>query len=324
MTTISVALCTYNGARYIEEQLRSIVSQSVAPSEIIISDDGSTDSTLDVIRGFLQEYDTGSTAITILGGAANVGVTANFQRAIEASSGDLVVLCDQDDVWHVNRIEKAISSFDSRPALLLQHSDARLIDDEGEPLGLSLLDALSASREERAAINGPRPLGAFIRRNLATGATVAFRRSLLEWALPFPSNWVHDEWLAVIAAALGEVELLDAELVDYRQHGNNQIGVRKPTLRYRLGRMLEPRGTRYVTLASRSATLADRLETLPVDDYALELARNRARFDAMRATLSPHRVCRLRTVLREYRAGSYAALASQGNLDVARDLLQPA
>ncbi|MCW4385015.1 glycosyltransferase family 2 protein [Salinibacterium sp. SYSU T00001] len=323
MTTVSVALATYNGERFVAEQVTSILTQSRPPTELVVADDGSTDATLDVIRDVHGRLGA-SVALRVLEAEGRLGVTANFERALRACTGELIALSDQDDVWHPDRLAAAVPSFEVRPELLLQHSDARLVDGEGSPIGAGLLDALWVSPGERREIAEGRAFEANLRRNLVTGATVLLRRSLLEHALPIPDSWVHDEWLAIVAASTGQVELLDAALIDYRQHGGNQIGATKPTLRYRIGRMLEPRGDRYERLARRAQALAERLETLPVSPERRGAARDRARFDRVRAGLSRHRVARLGPVLREYRAGSYRRLSSQGTLDVARDLLQPA
>lgn len=319
--SVSVALCTYNGAQFVEQQLRSIVNQTVSPTEVVIADDGSTDDTLDRVHAICAETDV---PVRILTGSAPLGVTLNFQRAIEACSGDLIALSDQDDIWHPDRLALSIPAFASDPGLLFQHTDARLVGEGGELLGPTLFEALSVSRDDRVLIAEGRGFEVYLRRNLATGATVVFRRTLLAAALPFPMEWVHDEWLAIIAAAVGRVQLSDAQPVDYRQHGNNQIGVQKPTIRYRVGRMLQPRGSRYAELALRSEVLVGRLQALTVEPSLVERALKKARFESVRAGLPIRRVARLRTVIREYRKGSYRALSSQGNLDTVRDLLQSA
>jgi glycosyltransferase involved in cell wall biosynthesis len=322
--SVSVALCTYNGASFIEPQLRSILSQSLLPDEIIVSDDGSTDETLALVKAVLDAHHGTPVSLRILTSDHPVGVTKNFERAVQACVGDVIALCDHDDVWHSNRLSAAMPAFESDPRLLFQHSDARLIDAGGVPLGVSLFQALAISSGERSAISGGRAFEAYIRRNLATGATVLFRRSLLEDAIPFPVEWVHDEWLAIVASAVSTPQLLEEELIDYRQHGGNQIWVTRPTLRYRIGRMLEPRRRRYETLAARSRVLLERLEGLPISAGTLTLAREKVRFEEIRSRLPPNRIRRIGVVLREYRAGSYTRLSSQGNLDIVRDMVQKA
>jgi hypothetical protein len=145
---------------------------------------------------------------------------------------------------------------------------------------------------------------------------------LLASTLPFPTEWVHDEWLAIVAAATGEVRLLDEPLIDYRQHDENAIGAGKPTLGYRFGRMIAPRGTRYADLAARSAVLTARLDSLDVPERWRTLAQAKAAFEARRAAYPKSRLARVGAVLHERR--SYSTLSSQGSLDVVRDLIQPA
>jgi glycosyltransferase involved in cell wall biosynthesis len=320
--TVSVALCTFNGARFIEAQLGSIFSQSRRPDEIVVADDGSTDGTVDRVRALTER--AGGLPVKLLGPSQRLGVTKNFERAVEACTGDLIVLADQDDVWREDRIQTALELFVDDPHLLLAHSDARLVDASGSPADLSLLDSLRVSRRERHAIRAGHAFELLVRRNVATGATIMFRSELLAPALPFPAGWVHDEWLAVIAAATGTVTLIEAPLIDYRQHDANQIGVSKPTLGYLAGRMMGRRDGRYRQLAERATALVERLERNDAPPQVLGRARAKALFEAKRAAYPDPRIARVPPVVREFFAGSYRRYSSQRNLDVARDLLQPA
>jgi len=321
--SISVALATYNGERYIVEQLRSILAQTTRPSEIVVADDGSSDRTVELVRETFDFMAPAGMELRILESDGERGVTRNFERALRAARGDLIALSDQDDVWHLDRLSKAVESFERDPGLLLQHADARLVDGSGADLGSTLLEALYVNGEERTHIARGKAFESYIRRNIVTGATVVLRRRLLDFAAPFPAEWVHDEWLAIIAAAVGKVELLNDSVIDYRQHGANVIGVTAPTLGYRLGRMLQPRGDRYRQLARRAASLVARLEEVDAPEQITAIAREKARFEAVRARLPSRRLARIVTVLAERRRGSYRALSSQGDLDVLRDILQP-
>ena len=320
MTSVSVALATYNGARFVEAQLRSILDQVPAPIEVIVSDDGSSDDTLEVVRRVASES---AVPVRILDGP-RLGVSGNFARAVEAATGDLVAFSDQDDLWHPDRLSRAVAAFEGDPELLLRHGDARLIDADGTPTGGTLFGHLPVTASELDLIDAGRAFEVYLRRNLATGATTVIHRSLLEAGLPFPAEWVHDEWLALLAAATGHVSVERAPLIDYRQHGGNEIGVTKPTLRYKVGRMLEARGTRYVDLAVRWRQLVDRLETVGAPAEHLASARARSAFEDVRAEYPAARLRRLPVIIREWRRGSYARHSSQGNLDVVRDILQPA
>ncbi|GIT81036.1 glycosyl transferase [Leifsonia sp. LS1] len=322
--TVGIALCTYNGARFLDEQLASILEQEPPAEQVVVADDSSRDGSLEIVRRAADG--TGVPIVVLEGTGAPLGVTANFERAVSAVTQELVALSDQDDRWHDDRLAVLRERFAADPDLVLLHTDADLVDAEGRPLGRTLFESLEVQPHEFAAEESGRAFEAFLRRNLATGATVVFRRSLLDLATPFPADWVHDEWLAMIAAATGRVGVVRAATIDYRQHGANQIGVGAPTLSRKIGRVLEARGERNRTLASRFAVLADRLAALGdrVSDEQLAEARAKASFERTRAEFPANRLRRALPVLRLARTGLYERYASRGRADVLRDLLQPA
>ena len=325
--TVAVAMGTYNGARFIAEQLASILRQDVLPDEIVLSDDGSTDDTVAIARIALERAEAHGIGVTIISGPTRLGVTANFSRAIAACSSEIVVLSDQDDLWRPTRVADVTAAFSDHPDLVLQHADARLVTAAGEPLGATLFESLGITAIDRRLINEGQAFGVYLRRNLATGATVAFRRALFDVASPLPAEWVHDEWLAIIAAAVGRVEASENIVIDYRQHGSNEIGVAAPTLRYRLRRMLATSPTRNAALAIRARVLIDRLGTLDgVPREFVTAASAKADFEEARAALPSRRLKRIRAIRRIDRqgarlGGNYAQFASQGRLDMLRDLV---
>jgi glycosyltransferase involved in cell wall biosynthesis len=316
-------LCTHNGELYIEEQLRSILAQTVKPYEVVVSDDASTDRTLEIVD-YVWRALPDAPRLVVLPNKTALGVTAHFEQAVSACEGDLIALSDQDDVWVPGRLEAVIAKFESRPGLELLFSDARLVTETGKPLGASLFEALEISAADLEAMRSGDAFATLLRRNLVTGATTVFRRSLLEDAAPFESDWVHDEWLAIIAAARGEIDWIPEQLIDYRQHGANQIGVVAPTVRYKVSRVLEPRGDRNEKLAIRATALLGRLEAMQADARLIELARGKLAHEAFRAALPSNRALRLWPVLRAARTGGYRRFCSRGRVDILRDLLQPA
>jgi glycosyltransferase involved in cell wall biosynthesis len=318
---VSVALASFNGERYIAEQLRSILGQTRPPDEIVISDGGSQDDTIRVAQEVLDGAPR-RIRVEIIADGARLGVTDNFARAIAATRGGFIALSDQDDRWLPDRLARGVGLMEL-PGVLLSAGNARLVAGDGSPLGIDLFTALGIGTDEVTELDGAGAFALLLRRNLVTGATVMFRRELLDAATPFPAEWVHDEWLAILAAALGRVAVDSSPLIDYRQHGRNEIGVTAPTLRSRTRRMLEPRGDRYRVLARRSEELAERLSTLGAPVDRRELAARKAAFESVRAGYAARRLGRVRPVLMGLRAGSYRDLSSQGTLDVARDLLQP-
>jgi glycosyltransferase involved in cell wall biosynthesis len=327
--TISVALCTFNGERFIAEQVGSILSQTHLPQEIVVSDDGSTDGTVLLVEAALGAFNASHprtpVQLTVLRNANALGVVRNFEQAISATKSELVVLCDQDDRWGPERIEVALAEFETRPNLLLLFGDARLIDDRGDPLRYSLFDALAITPRERTDIRAGNGLAALLARNIATGATTMFRRKLLRAALPFPREWIHDEWLAAIGASTGQIDFVDAALIDYRQHGANVIGAQKLSFAAKVGKLREPRESRNQLLVDRASVLVDRLSSLApaVRSSDLVIATAKLSHERSRQALPRGRLARVRPVLRELRSGGYRRYG-RGLQDVFRDLVQPA
>lgn len=319
--SISVALATYNGERFVEEQLRSILAQDPRPTEIVVADDGSTDDTLEIVARIAAEVPG---VVRVLEPGARLGVAANFARAIAACTGELIALSDQDDVWHSSRLTGLSRALDEQPGRLLVHSDARIVDARGVPSGATLFGLLEIAEADLLAEEAGDGFDVLLRRNLVTGATTLLRTELREAALPIPPGWLHDEWLAVIAAATGGVSVVRDALTDYRQHGANEVGVTRRTLRHKIDRVLSPRGDRIVGLASRTQSLVERLTALEVAPHRIEAARHKLRVETRRAGLPRVRLLRLPGVLGLLLRGDYARYTSQGNAEVLRDLLQPA
>lgn len=327
--TISVALCSRNGADFIVAQVESILRQSSLPIEVVVSDDASTDDTVRKIRAVFAELPAGSRAarvrLVVIENPEPLGVSKNFEQAMLACTGDLIALCDQDDLWDDRRLEKQAAEMWGRPHLYALFGDALLVDAAGASLGLGLFDALEIDAEVIRQVRGGGAFDVLLRRNIATGATMMVRRELLDLAAPIPLPWVHDEWLAIIAAATSSVDLLTDRLVEYRQHGANQIGVRRATLRVKIRRALEPRNDRNAGLAVRSGLLVERLTSLGlrVPTPFLERARAKERVESWRKELPGARRRRLVPILQANGRHWYSEFTSQGRLDMLRDLLQP-
>lgn len=253
--TVAVVLCTYNGVRYLPEQLDSLLGQSRPPDQLVIVDDDSGDGTWTLLEAFADRARAKGIDVRLECNPENLGYRRNFERAAGLARADLIFLCDQDDIWYSDKVARMEAEFLARPGLLLLHTDARLVDGRGEALDCSLFEALEMTPEEIAQVHSGDAFEVLMRRNVVTGATAAFRRAILRQAIPFPEMWVHDEWLAVVAAVSGEVDCLDIPLIEYRQHGGNQIGVQLRSARQKLAR---EKGFRRQHMRS----VAERLEQL--------------------------------------------------------------
>lgn len=321
---ISAALCTYNGARFIREQVRSICLQTQAPAEIVLSDDGSTDDCAAVAREAWRtchrERPGLDIRLEILQNTQPLGVTRNFQQAVSACRSPLIALSDQDDVWDADRLEAMARVFSARDDLLLLHSDARLIDEDGRDLNWSLFGALGVRASELSAIHEGRAFDVFMRRNLATGATIVFRQKLLQRALPFPDGWLHDEWLAVIASLAGGIDVLEQTTIGYRQHASNQVGAPQASLLALVRKLRTARGDTHALRAARARALCDRLaaQTSPFQRTAAE----KLSHELARAALPEGRLARVQPVLGELVRGRYARFG-YGLRGAIRDLLEP-
>ncbi len=328
--TISVALCTYNGAAFIREQLRSICLQSLPPDEIVLSDDASRDGCVELARETVEacrrERPGLAVELKVLVNPVALRVVKNFEQAVRACRGTLIALSDQDDAWHPERLERLVAEFRRRPELRLLHSDARLVDGQGAPLGGTLFHAIEVTRSELDRMHAGQAFDVLLRRNIVTGATTVLHRDLLDAVLPFPVEWVHDEWIATVAAAFARIDTLEEQLIDYRQHGGNQIGARRDSFREKVRKALASRGTTHVERARKAELLLERLEALaqagtPVAPATFEKLRGKIVHQRFRAHLPGPRLARCLPILREAMTGRYD-LYGRGVRGIVRDLFE--
>lgn len=322
--TSSVTVCTYNGAAHIAEQLDSLLAQSCLPEQIIIADDASTDGTATLVENFVRRAQALGIAVEYFRHPVNVGFVANFSHALRRASGEVVFLCDQDDVWHLDKLATMLAAFEKRPELTLLHADARLVGDNLVDLGASLFQALQLTRGELDLIHAGRAFDVLIRRSAATGATLALRRELIEVALPVPEGWIHDEWLAMIASIVGVVDVLERPVIDYRQHGGNQIGARPRTLADRWNDLVRPRGAMFMKEVARMQALERWLAQHEGAAEAYSMVTRRiTHFQARLAMDIRRHIGRLPAIARQWREGNYA-LFSNGGRSALRDFMRRA
>lgn len=211
---VSVCIAAYQGERYIALQLRSILSQLSADDEVIVVDDASSDGTCCEISS-LQDA-----RIFLIRNPTNRGVLRTFETALSRSTGDIVFLSDQDDLWLPQKVETVLSAFAHAPDLMLTASDATLIDENGNKIGGSYYATRGRFREG---------LWSNVLVCSFLGCTIAFRSTLLRSALPFPqATLVHpDVWLGCINALVGgKTKYIAEPLVAYRRHSTNVTGVK--------------------------------------------------------------------------------------------------
>src|SRR5215831_2091896 len=204
---VSIALCTYNGRRFLEPQIESLLAQTYQNLEIIVSDDGSTDDTVSI----LDRYARQDARIRVFAHLENVGFARNFERALRACAGEFIAPCDQDDIWMPDKIGALLAIIGDRS---LAYCDSQLIDGSGASLGRRMSEIVGMISTE-----DPTP---FAFANCASGHAMLFRGALLQSALPVPRCFgYYDWWLTAVAAAMGGIARHERPLVMYRQHTSN-------------------------------------------------------------------------------------------------------
>jgi len=221
----SVAMCTFNGSRYLREQLRSISGQIRPPHELVICDDGSTDDTVRLLQAFASES---SFPVRVFSNTERLGPAQNFDKAIRLCTGDVIILSDQDDLWSPQKVAKLLEVLERQPQAMYAFSDAETIDQDGALLGQSLWEAI-AFRQRLDEFSGPGQLKLLLKQNLITGAAMAFRASFRDIVLPIPPGWMHDYWIVLLGSALAYGVPVPEALFQYRRHSTQVVGWRKKT-----------------------------------------------------------------------------------------------
>jgi len=323
---ISVAMCTYNGEEYIREQLESILSQTLLPNEIVISDDGSSDQTIRVINSVIEKYKLNplfsSISLKIVINKSSLGVSRNFEQALKLCQYPLIALSDQDDKWQPDKLMKMKSVLLNTKGALLAFSDANLVDGEGKPLGVSSLEALGVQERELVGVQNKLAYRVLLKRNIVTGATALLCKDLLDIALPIPEGWIHDEWLALVASFYGPIAFQNERLIDYRQHSQNVIGLSKPGFRQRLGRIFYPGALRNKVLYDRAINMSSHNLCSRHDSPFPVWAEKKVAHEEARQKYPKSRLRRVRPIFAECKNGNYASVG-YGLNDVVRDLFQP-
>jgi glycosyltransferase involved in cell wall biosynthesis len=217
---ISVAMTTYNGRLFLKEQLDSIAAQSRQVDELVVCDDGSADNTV----GMLNKFKAAAPfPVRIAVNEKNLGCTKNFEKAISLCGGDIILLCDQDDVWLPHKAAVIEEMFLANPDCGMAFTDAVVVDEKNRPLSKLWTDFEFDKRRQRK-IKAGNGFETFVRGNVVTGATAAVTKSFFEEARPFPADVTHDYWMAMAAVLKNKLFFNGAVTINYRKHSAQQIG----------------------------------------------------------------------------------------------------
>jgi glycosyltransferase involved in cell wall biosynthesis len=207
---VSIALCTYNGARYLAEQLDTLVNQTYPNLEIIVVDDCSTDETFTILTDYASKYPQ----FKIYRNENNLGFTANFERAVTLCNGELIALCDQDDLWHPQKIELQAEAIKDN---IFVYHDSEFIHEDGTSMNKKMSDLMNLYRGDQPE--------AFLFFNCVSGHAILMKKVLPDAALPLKKGYFHDWWLAYVATNIGKIDFIPQCLVKYRQHDKSETNI---------------------------------------------------------------------------------------------------
>lgn len=324
----SVAMCTYNGAKYLTEQLQSLATQQRLPDELVICDDGSTDGTIAILEQFAANPPF---PVRLFRNPVNLGFSRNFAQAITLCYGDVIALADQDDAWYPEKLQRLELIFEQQPGIEGVFSDGQIIDDASRPVGRTLWQSFLFGASDRRRFSSGHAVDALLRRNVVTGMALVVRRSVFDLFPGMPSSWMHDGWLALLIAIRSGLYACPERLVGYRVHHEQQAGTPPTTagklrmLRRGLGAYAGMVRERNLDEYQRTAVqFEDLLEFLERTGLGDDLLRSKVRAKARHArrgakALERGRLQRWAILLPHLR--SYASFSPNGLRGLPRDLL---
>ena len=328
--TVSIALCTFNGEQFLQEQLQSLLRQDYPIAELVVFDDNSTDSTHQILAAFKVQS---VFPVKVHINDRNVGVIANFEKAIAGCSGDLIALADQDDVWLPNKLTVIVGHFLRNPRCGYIFSDAELIDERGQPLSRSLWQSVGLGTERQALYAGRQQLEPMLRGgNFVYGTTLVFRSVFRSELLPIRSMSLactHDTWISLYLSATGRYGIaVPIALVQYRQHQSQLFGGGKRLSAFeRIKALVKSRpdmdeGHIQALLALASCVRNNRPSDDGAADSADALTEMAVHLRARNLAAACRRIYRLKIVFAEIRARRYGKYSSS-SLSIVKDLLLP-
>ncbi len=318
--SISVAMCTFNGARFLGAQLESIAAQDRLPDELVVCDDGSSDGCEDIVSEFLRQVPF---PVRLVINGRNLGTTKNFENAISLCQGAIVVLADQDDVWYRHKLARIENAFLKSSAVVAVFSDADVIDADSRSLRVRLWDSFLFELDERRRFAHGHAIRILTKHHIVTGATMAFRKKFFDVLVPFQD--FQDRWLAFLLATCGQFEPIAEPLLQYRRHEGQQFGPGSLSLREQIAQITRTDASFYLGEIDRFHKLHAQLEKHKSIFRYAEAAQNEIKRKIShlqrRVQLPDTSVARIPEVLREVLNGDYWRY-SAGWKSVAKDLVQ--
>lgn len=323
---ISIAMCTYNGEKFVRDELASFLTQTRLPDELVICDDRSSDRTVEIVEEFAR---TAPFDVRLSVNKRNLKYPKNFEQAISLTRGDLIVPADWDDVWLPQKLERLETAASSSADVGMVFSDAHVVDGQLRPTGVSLWQARGFRFSDRSFLSGESLLVGHVSATYAT--TMAFKAQYKVDILPLPEEWHADDtrvglapdtWITVIISSMARVALVPEPLVKYRQHGNNESGAGEGTLVSRIRAAQSNDAETFLERARRWRLASERLADLPKADPAfLDHVRRIEQHNFARARAAQGTLSRFPLVGRELANGRYRRY-SNGWHSAAADLIR--
>jgi glycosyltransferase involved in cell wall biosynthesis len=313
---ISIAMCTCDGAFYLAEQLESLLEQTYLPYELVVCDDASQDESFAILESFSIRAPF---PVHLYHNPQRLGIRANFERVIRLCAGNVIALCDQDDVWQPNKLAVFREMFAMGMDWVC--CDAEVSDSNLHSLGYTLWQRVNFKHIERELAREGHFLDVLIKHFVVAGATIAFNAQTRDKLLPIPHGWLYDAWIAMILAATGKVGLVETPLQRYRQHGSNALGGLQRGLLYeaRAAVALDKRAY-YAEEIARWDALTNRMGELGASQTICSQINAKIAHLRRRAALPENRLARLPVVTAEILNGGYARYARNWG-SIALDLL---
>lgn len=313
MESISVALCTYNGEEFLPKQLDSIKQQTCQVHELIVCDDGSRDATLTILEKF---KDSVSFPVHIHQNSSNLGSSKNFEQCLQKCSGEIIFLCDQDDVWMPNKVEIMHAYFQRNPSQGAVFSNAQIIDQRGLKTGNTSFNQIEFNQEAQAKWLAGESFEILLKGYVVTGATMAIRKSCLPDLIPVPDiipELIHDGWMALKLAIHNQIGYIAEPLIQYREHESQQVGLKAKNQRVslvdRFTRTRDDKLTRIEKKYQDAKALYLYISSLPnIPINIIEKIEHRHEFYSMRAKLPANQLKRISPILKYVLSGSYKKL----------------
>lgn len=315
---ISIAMTSYNASRYIGEQLQSFAAQTRLPDELVITDDGSTDATPEIVAAFARSVPF---EVRYIRNPVNLGMHANFGHTVSLATGEIVFMSDDDDVWFPDKLATVVAAFDADPHALVIINDQVIANADG-------------TLTERTVLENFRKLG-YGDEHYGTGACTAMRRSILDVLLPFPTVGIpYDHWTNHMPYVLGVRRLIETPLQMYRRHANNMTAALFADSSADMVKLVkssseDARPSYRIKIAELDIETARLIERAPeLEALGLGEARRRALttlagkqrdFETRVHTLDQGRLVRPLAIARQLATGRYRSF--QGWKSAAKDLL---